>query len=507
MNFRRDFFQHRSRVAWRLRTGLAAAALVVAVVFTGWSLRIPEANAASAAPPAGVLATGQAAPSRAALPVVQSYADVVSRVSPAVVTVRTERHAQAVSLPFGDGDNLFQQFFGNQAPRTRPQPGAEGALGSGVIVSLDGYILTNYHVVDGAEQIKVDLNDRRTFDAKLVGSDPPSDLAVLKINATGLPTISLGNSDHARVGDVVLAFGNPMGVGQTVTMGIISAKGRATGVGDDSYEDFLQTDAPINQGNSGGPLVNLQGQLVGINSQILTPSGGSVGIGFAIPASMAGNVMDQLIKDGRVRRSILGVTVQSMNSDVAASLGLKGVDGALVGTVEASGPAARAGMRQGDVITKFNGEAVTDSNSLRNRIAGTLPGTRVTLDVVRDGRSESVTAVLAEKPAPRTVRASRETGGNGGRFGMSVEPITPDVASQLGIKDKTGLAVTEVAPMSPAANAGLQPGDVIKEVNRKPVATTAQLQEVLNAAHDKPALLLISRKGTDLFLALAQPGA
>lgn len=257
-----------------------------------------------------------------------SYAGVVNRASPAVVTVLPEKRMRTPRQHPFLNDPFFRDFFGERLPQ--PQPRRERGLGSGVIVSNDGYILTNHHVVDGAEQIRIELVDRRTFDAKVVGSDPRSDLAVLKIDAKDLPTLALGNSDQVQVGDVALALGNPLGIGQTVTAGIISAKGRSTGLSDGSFEDFLQTDAPINRGNSGGALVNTNAELIGINSQILSPSGGNIGIGFAIPANMARSIMDQLIKTGQVRRGQLGVVVQTVSQDIASSMGLKEARGVIV---------------------------------------------------------------------------------------------------------------------------------------------------------------------------------
>ena len=294
-------------------------------------------------------------------------------------------------------DPFFRQFFGDRGQL--PQPPVEqhrNALGSGVIVSTDGYILTNHHVIDGAEQIKVDLNDNRTLDAKVVGSDPPSDVALLKINASDLPVLSLGDSDRTRVGDVVLAIGNPLGIGQTVTMGIISAKGRQTGLSSGSFEDFLQTDAPINQGNSGGALVSTNSELVGINSQILSPSGGSIGIGFAIPSNMARTVMETLIKNGKVRRGQLGITVQKVTSDIASSLGMKEAKGVRVAQVQPGSPAELAGLKKGDIITAFNGTEVNDPNVFRNQVASRSPGTEVTLTSQRDGREQQVRATLDE---------------------------------------------------------------------------------------------------------------
>jgi len=324
-----------------------------------------------------------------------SYADVVSRVSPAVITIHSQMRVRAPQqYPFMD-DPMFRQFFGDRMPQQLPEQRRSG-LGSGVIISTDGYILTNYHVVDGAEQIKVDLNDNRTLDAKVVGSDQPSDLAVLKVDAANLPVLALGDSDKVRVGDVVLAIGNPLGIGQTVTMGIISAKGRQTGMSSGSFEDFLQTDAPINQGNSGGALVSTNSELVGINSQILSPSGGSIGIGFAIPSNMARTISDTLVKTGKVRRGQLGITVVKLNSEPAKELGIKETKGVGVAQVQPGSAADRAGLRKGDVITSFNGVEMTDPNVFRNLVASTAPGTDVSLTVIRDGREQQIRAKLGE---------------------------------------------------------------------------------------------------------------
>jgi Do/DeqQ family serine protease len=312
-----------------------------------------------------------------------------------VITIHSEMRVRAPQqYPFMD-DPMFRQFFGDRAPQQLPERRRSG-LGSGVIISTDGYILTNHHVVDGAEQIKVDLNDGRTMDAKLVGSDPPSDLAVLKVDATNLPVLALGDSDKVRVGDVVLAIGNPLGIGQTVTMGIIGAKGRQTGLSNGSFEDFLQTDASINQGNSGGALVSTNSELVGINSQILSPSGGSIGIGFAIPSNMARTITDTLVKTGKVRRGQLGITVVKLNSEPAKELGIKEIKGVGVAQVQPGSAADRAGLRKGDVITSFNGVEMTDPNVFRNLVASTAPGTDVTLTIIRDGREQQIRAKLGE---------------------------------------------------------------------------------------------------------------
>ncbi len=491
----------------RLKTGIAVVAAAFSLSLAGWSLSGRTAEAATAARATTTAQAPAAQPATLAPGVAQrdSYADLVAKVAPAVVTIRSERRVrEAVQFPFDDSDPMLRRFFGDQLPRARRQaPREEGALGSGVIVRPDGYILTNEHVVDGGEHIVVELTDHRTFQARVVGSDKPSDLAVLKIDTTGLPTMPLGNSDRLRVGDVVLAIGNPMGIGQTVTLGIVSAKGRATGLGDGGFQDFIQTDAPINHGNSGGALVDTRGELVGINSEILSTTGASMGIGFAIPANMAENVMGQLIRTGRVRRGMLGVTVQGVTSDIASSLGLKEVRGAIVSKVEPDSPAARAGLEQGDVILTFNGQPVNDSNSLRNRVAGTMPGTRVALDVLRNGREQTMNAVLGELPG--SARASAEPASTNGheRFGLSVEPGTPEAARQLGLKDAHGLVVDQVAPGSAASEAGIQPGDVIEQVNRRPVNSAPDLQAALANTASRPALLLVNRQGTDLFVALA----
>jgi Do/DeqQ family serine protease len=492
------------RRTFSARMGAAAGALLLTGSLVGWTAAGSGAGNVAAAPdhPA-------AAPAATAARTIgaggDSYAPLVEQTAPAVVTIRSERTVKTVSQDLPD-DPLFRQFFGPRGGNRLPQqipPQREGGLGSGVIVRADGYILTNHHVVDGSDHVTVELTDGRTFKAKVVGSDAPSDLAVVKIDGNNLKTLALGDSDAVRTGDVVLAVGNPLGIGQTVTMGIVSAKGRATGgTGDGSFEDFIQTDAPINRGNSGGALVNTRGELIGINSQILSPSGGSIGIGFAIPANMARNVMTQLIDKGQVRRGLLGVTIQPVTSDIARSLGLSQVRGALVSDVVPGSAADKGGVRRGDIITGFDGTPVTDGNVLRNHVAQLLPGTKAKLTLLRGGKEETVNVTLAE------LKAKAEGGedgpaaaGEAGGFGMSVEPLTRDTARQLGVDASTGVVVSEVQPSGRAAEAGLKSGDVIEQVDGKSVQSPEALRSTLKTG-DRPALLLVHRGATTRFVTL-----
>lgn len=441
-----------------------------------------------------------------------SYADVVEKTSPAVVRIEADHKEKASPrAEFPGGDDFFRQFQ-LPLPQQNQRPQIEHGLGSGVVVDAGGTILTNYHVVEGADKITVAMSDNKTYEAKVVGTDQPSDLAVIKIEAANLPFLNLGNSDNVRVGDIVLAIGNPLGIGQTVTAGIISAKGRRTGLSDGSFEDFLQTDAPINKGNSGGALVNLSGELIGINSQILSgsSSGGNIGIAFSIPSNMAKSVMEQLLKDGRVHRGMLGINIQNITDDIAKASELTEKTGIIVSNVKQGSAADKAGIKRNDIIVAINGEKIQDSNVLRNKVAGTLPGTEINLTVVRDGKEVELTAKLDEFNSGDSkkggVNPNDDENGllpqnQSGKLGLSLQPVTPQIAKQLGLEsDSEGLAVTEVDPNGPAAEAGVDRGDVILEINRRPVNSVADVKSALGSTTDKPVLLLIARRGQTIYL-------
>ena len=432
-----------------------------------------------------------------------SYADIVDRVAPAVVKVTSEQRAKPQQR------NPLEDFFREapQAPRGNQSP-VERGLGSGVIVSTDGTILTNNHVIEGATKIKIELNDKRVFEAKVIGTDQPTDLAVLKIDSKDLPSLTLGDSDKVRVGDIILAIGNPLGIGQTVTAGIISAKGRRTGLSDGSFEDFLQIDAPINRGNSGGALVALNGELVGINSQILSPSGGNIGIGFSIPSNMAKSVMEQLLKDGKVRRGRLGVGIQTITEDLAKTLELKENKGVIVGSVTPKSSAEKAGVKRGDIIIAINGEKIEDGNALRNKVAATAPGTEITLTILRDGKEQELKATLDEFQPEKAQNESDEEGNpapgksnQNGKLGLDLQPLTPELAKRLEIPAETkGLVVTDIDPEGPAAAEGIIKGDVILEINRQEVSTFEEAQAAIEKAGDRPSLLLLARRGQTVYV-------
>ncbi len=407
---------------------------------------------------------------------------------PAVVNISTKRAPEAPEAqnPFGDDERFnqfFKHFFGNQ-PR-RPSR----SLGSGFIINPDGHIVTNHHVVDGATEIKVKLSDGRELTAKVVGRDPKTDLALLKVEATGLPVIPLGSSTELQVGEPVMAIGNPFGLEQTVTTGIVSATGRVIGEG--PYDNFIQTDASINPGNSGGPLISTRGQAIGINTAIFTQTGGSVGIGFAIPIDLAKTVVTQLASVGHVVRGYLGVSIQPVTPDLAKGFGLEQSRGALVASVVEGSSAAKAGVKAGDIITEYNGHPVARSEDLPRAVAETPVGHEVPMTVIRDGKPVTLRAAIAklDEPAAPPTTASKATKDV---LGLALQPL-----------ERGGLLVRNVQEGSPAANAGLRPGDVITEINRAPVKSVEDVKQAMDKrAKDKPALFLVHRSGASIYIAV-----
>ena len=402
-------------------------------------------------------------------------------------------------------DPMFRQFFGDQFGQGQGRPMREQSLGSGVIVSSDGTILTNNHVVEGATDIKVFLSDKREFQAKVIGTDPKTDIAVLKIDATRLPTLPLGDSNQLQVGDLIFAIGDPFGVGETATMGIVSATGRG-GFGIENYENFIQTDAAINPGNSGGAMIDIHGNLVGINTAILSHGGnggegGNEGVGFAIPVSMAKPVMDQILTHGKVVRGYLGIHIQEVTPELARAFGLKQGGGVLVGDVAPNTPAANAGLKKGDVILQLNGETVDAPNQLQVQIAQFAPGTNVKLQIWRNGGTQDVSLKLAELDEHDDKQISGEATGATLLEGIQVQDLTSDIAQQLSLPAGTrGVVVSSVDPSSPAAASGLSQGDVIQEVNHKSISSTSDYQQAMAGANKQPVLLLVNNRGVTRYV-------
>jgi serine protease Do len=428
----------------------------------------------------------------------QSFADLVERVKPAVVNISTTSIVKVPGGPFrnffdgGDGGpfgDFFHQFFGEVPDQELKQQ----SLGSGFIIDKEGYIITNNHVVEGAEEIKVKLADGREFKAKVVGRDQKTDLALIKISSffENLPSVPLGDSDQMRVGDWVLAIGNPFGLEETVTQGIISATGRVIGSG--PYDNFLQTDAPINPGNSGGPLINLRGEVIGINTAIIQSG---QGIGFSVPINVAKNIVPQLKKEGKVTRGWIGVSVQSITPEIAQAFGIKGTAGALVGDVVPGGPADEAGMKRGDVILSFGGKDIRKMSDLPLMVAETPVGKTVEVKIMRGGKELTLHLKIVEMPAgkiPSVVSPTAES------LGLKVENITPMIANELGLKDRSGVVVVGVAPGSAADDAGIQTGDVIKEVNREVVKSVDDYNGAMKKTGKNKPLLLLLKRGAQAF--------
>ena len=430
----------------------------------------------------------------------EALADVADAVRPAVVNISTTSVVNMEDSPYGDmfNDPFFRHFFGDGHPGMKRKY-KSSALGSGVIVNENGFILTNNHVVKGADEIKVILYDKREFKGKVVGTDPRTDLSVVKIEATNLPTLTLGDSSKLKTGDVVLAIGNPFGLNQTITMGIVSAVGRSN-IGLADFEDFIQTDAAINPGNSGGALVNGRGELVGINTAIFSTSGGYMGIGFAIPSDMAKSVMDSIIKHGKVIRGWLGVSIQNLTPDLAKSLGIKETEGALIAGVENSSPADKAGLKRGDLITEMNGKKITDATALRNVVASMAPGAKADIKIIRSGKELTITAVLGEYKEKKIVK---KTAYNNAFKGVTVQELTPSLRDKLNLPEGiAGVVVTDIASDSPSQGL-LQVNDVIEEMNRKAVRSAQEYEAIVSkiGEHDT-ILLLIFRDGGSIYMTL-----
>lgn len=482
-----------------LRTKPAVLTLGFVLGAAGFSLARTTEHSLANNPPATLkLAPAAEGPARG------GYAPLIKEVLPSVVNISSSKvvHNRTSSDDQSPMDPFFRQFFGNDfnSQLNVPRNLREKALGSGVIVSPEGYILTNNHVVDGATDIQITLSDKRQFKAHVVGTDPKTDIAVLKIDASDLKPITIGDSAKVQVGDISLAIGDPFGVGQTVTSGIISATGRAIGIED--YEDFLQTDAPINPGNSGGALINDRGELVGINTAIISHgSGGSEGIGFAVPSNLARQVMDEILKNGHVTRAYLGIYPQDVTPAMAKAFGEKQMQGVVVGDVSPNSPAQAAGIERGDILLDLDGKPVADSNQLRMTISMMHPGTTVNLKMLRNGNERDASVKLAEMPSQTAKNNSNDNeGGSKALEGVEVATLNSDMAQQLDLPANTkGVVVTGIDPSSKIADSGLQKGDVIQQVNHQPVTTVSQFEHAVRDSGSNP-LLLVNRGGTTLFI-------
>jgi len=488
-------------------TWVAAAALGLALIVGGLTGSVVQSSSEQ---PTYTVASG----ARTQIVFDQGFSPVVKSAAPAVVNISSSRVVRAPEgNPLGPADeSILRRFFGEDFMRQFriPRERREHSLGSGVIVNSNGYILTNSHVVMGATNVKVALSDRREMPGKIIGVDPGTDIAVVKIDTDHLSVLPFGDSSKVEVGDIALALGNPFGLGRTVTMGIVSATGRG-GLGIEDYEDFIQTDASINPGNSGGALINVRGELIGVNTAILSPSGGSLGIGFAVPSNMVRTVMDQIVKTGKVTRGYIGVSVQDITPELAAAMKIPQTRGALIGDLDPKGPAAQNGLQSGDVIVEADGKAIEDSRMLRLIVGSKAPGTQLSLGVLRNGQPRNVTVKLDELSVKETASTETPTCQKGSapetiqsRIGVAAVELTPEIAQHLKVPDDVkGVVVADVEEGSPAADSGLQLGDVVQEVNHKPVHTVADFYSQLSAARgSNPILLLLNRDGHTLYAAI-----
>ncbi len=484
---------------------LAGLVLLGIVALVGTQTTIPQA--------VGSVATTEPAPIERLT--IIDFTEVAKTVTPAVVNITRRVEAVPMSNEFRgpsrdrrDWQEWMEKFFGSpmppmprgpEAPFGPEGPPMEGA-GSGVIVSPEGYIVTNNHVVEGATTVTVTLPDEREFTGTVMGTDPKTDLAIVKIEGEDLPSLPWGDSAKLQVGEPVLAVGNPFGLTSTVTQGIVSALGRGR-MGITEYEDFIQTDAAINPGNSGGALVNRKGELIGINTAIFSRTGGYQGIGFAVPTSMAKPVFDSLMKHGKVVRGYLGIGIQDVTTDLADAFELEAPNGAIVGDVKAGSPADQGGLKRGDVIVGYNGTPVEDPRALQRMVTRTPVGTQAAMTVIRDGRQVELAVTVGEQPGEiRIARADREQSEHA-LTGLAVRDLDLKTARDLGLEDATGVVVTGVDPTSEAARAGLMAGDVIREINRKPVQSLRDFEQLVSGLNgEKRALLLINRRGASLFM-------
>jgi serine protease Do len=512
------FNRFRPSLRQRRALALGSAAAIVVVGLGAFALLPPVHHIKTAGEPMLIAAADTRAPRMLENSAPFSFADLVERVAPAVVTIRSEttttdneNDADNIPAPFRD---LFNQF--NQGQQRAPQPPRRAlSAGSGFIIDKAGYVVTNNHVVDASKKITVILPDKREFIAKLIGTDPATDVALLKITSDrALPMVDFGDDKKLRVGDWVVAVGNPFGLSNSVTAGIVSSLGRNI-ESSQQYTNFIQIDAPINRGNSGGPTFDLRGQVIGMNSMIFSPSGGSVGIGFAIPASLIHDVVEQLKVHGHVTRGYLGVNIQSVTPDIAASLGLKDSKGAMVAEVVPNGPAAKAGFEQGDIITAINGQAVEDNTDLTRKVAAVPTGQVATFSVSRQGKPLQVKVTIATRPdqqqlasnAPNN-RDSAPAQASANAAGLGLSPLTPETKKNFNIGDNvsTGAVITKVDPDSDAAEKGLQPGDVVLRVGGRAVRTPADFQagvaDAKKGGRTSVLLLVVHGQGGTGFVAI-----